>query len=340
MYKIQLCTENEVDKLQLFIKNTIRENEILAHDKKLLKWQNFNKISRNYNFIIALNLETNEIAGLFGFIPTYQYDDNLRDHHDVWGSNWIVNEEKLQEKGLGLQLFFHFQKFIKPISFGAIGITNVALSIYKAFKYKTGTLNHYFILNKKINNFKIATNVKLSYQNSLQKEGKSKFNLAEVKKIEDLKLDTDFSHRPKKSTQYLKNRYLKHPVYKYRFFIVTNNSNFFTIFVIKKIYVNGASCLRIIDILGDISYLRFVNFNKLLKQENSEYIDCLNYGIDEKLFLSSGFLKREKEIIIPEHFEPFEKKNIDVKFAYKCNCGNYVIFKGDGALDRPNKVKM
>ena len=46
-------------------------------------------------------------------------------------------------------------------------------------------------------------------------------------------------------------------------------------------------------------------------------------------------------MIIPNHFEPFERKNIDIYCAFKSNYKNKIIrlFKGDGDGDRPSILK-
>ena len=47
-------------------------------------------------------------------------------------------------------------------------------------------------------------------------------------------------------------------------------------------------------------------------------------------------------MIIPNHFEPFEQKNIDIFCAYKNN-GNFKnikIFRSDGDGDRPSRLYL
>ena len=50
-----------------------------------------------------------------------------------------------------------------------------------------------------------------------------------------------------------------------------------------------------------------------------------------------GFYKRSDDDIIPNHFEPFQKKNVDTIIAYKLsNEKKFFFFKGDADSDRPN----
>ena len=46
-----------------------------------------------------------------------------------------------------------------------------------------------------------------------------------------------------------------------------------------------------------------------------------------------------KNLIVPNHFEPFENKNIDIIIAYLSfykNNTNIRLFKGDSDMDRPH----
>ena len=55
----------------------------------------------------------------------------------------------------------------------------------------------------------------------------------------------------------------------------------------------------------------------ILKKFNAEYLDLYSYGINDKNLKFAGFINRyETNEIIPDHFEPFENKNIDINFGY------------------------
>tara|TARA_B100000029_G_scaffold489450_1_gene547228 strand:- start:327 stop:581 length:255 start_codon:yes stop_codon:yes gene_type:complete len=81
---------------------------------------------------------------------------------------------------------------------------------------------------------------------------------------------------------------------------------------------------------------------RLLIQYNAEYIDFYNFGIEKRVLVSNGFIKREpkSDIVIPNYFEPFQKKNVDLYFAFKCNKKyRFIINKGDGDQDRPSIIE-
>ena len=74
---------------------------------------------------------------------------------------------------------------------------------------------------------------------------------------------------------------------------------------------------------------------------NAEYADFYEYAIDSSIMLQTGLLKNnfDNKIIIPNHFQPFLKKNICLKWSVKSNNSSMTpIFKGDCDQDRPSML--
>ena len=58
-----------------------------------------------------------------------------------------------------------------------------------------------------------------------------------------------------------------------------------------------------------------------------------------KLFITLGLIKKKNNQLIPEYFEPFIGKNINLKlFILKNKYKNLLISKGDGDQDRPSML--
>ena len=146
-------------------------------------------------------------------------------------------------------------------------------------------------------------------------------------------------YRPLKSFDYFINRYDGHPIYKYRFLGIYENDTLISIWSVRKISINNAHVLRVIDVLGELKGDLFQSLQQLLSEEGAEYIDFLNYGIEKSIFEQMGFqeLDFDGDLIIPTYFEPFEQKNKKIELAYKANF-QYVAFKGDADQDRPNLI--
>lgn len=330
--KISHCTIDEADDVVDFIKRHWKDDHIFVQSRELLNWQHAD--GHRLNFIIARHKETRRILGVLGFIPTSQYDASLKETFDTWGAIWKVTNDA--PSGLGLALMQYFHEKLKPMSHGAISNTDIALGLYKLTNQQTGDLRHYFILSAAVGDYRIAKPANRSKTMAPV--------VAAVSVLQEMVLSPDIAlshrHRPRKSLTYLINRYQHHPVYHYRFFGAYTDGTLIAILVVRKQFKGTASCLRIVDMYGDIAGIGglYHQLQELLTREESEYVDCLNHGIDEAQFRAMGFekLDREDGTIIPNYFEPFERRNVTINFAIKSPYRDYVIFRGDGDQDRPS----
>lgn len=336
MEKISFCTESELHSLQEFIHEKWKENHILSFDKELLDFQH--KSKDGYNVVISKNKQ-NQITAILGFIPLSQFDKSLNNNNDLWLAIWKA-DTTAASPGVGFTLLKWLEKLFQPSSIGSIGINTEVKKIYDILGYKTGILNHYYILNPNITDCKIAKCEKVE-----KKLLKSKVVVSSVvKEITIEQVDNlSFKTNPLKSLNYIKNRYIEHPYYKYLLLGVYTNDVLKAIIVARKIKVNQSSCLRIVDIQGDYSEIGYIEDElvSVLEKYESEYIDCYNYGISKELFCDWGFELRDSDsdLIIPNYFEPFLRENVDILFAYKSTKPDYVIFKGDSDQDRPNVLQ-
>jgi hypothetical protein len=333
MYDIRFCKADEIKKIQHFINRHWKKGHVLARNEELLRWQHFNVKKNHCNFVVAYDHNTDDFLAILGIIPTWHYDSELFSEKDFWLAIWKVNEKQCIKQGLGINLLSFLKKKYNPNSIAAIGISDLAKKIYRIFGYQVGKLTQYYFLNPHVSIYKIA---KIHAPNS-KSYPRSQFSITIIADPRTTK-ELNSNMRPKKTIEYLCNRYIKHPVYTYVFYGIYLSEKLKAIFVIRKVAINGANCLRIVDIVGNIGKINSLEseFERLLIENNAEYLDCLNYGIDETTFHNMGFSTRAAEVIVPNYFEPFEKQNVDVDFAYKTKCENYVIFKGDSDQDRPN----
>lgn len=115
------------------------------------------------------------------------------------------------------------------------------------------------------------------------------------------------------------------------------NNNIKCIWVIRRIAVGGHICIRLVDMMGSMEELTQIGsyVQNFLEQNQAEYIDCYNYGIAKEQFINTGFHMVDGDTIIPNYFEPFEKKNVEIHYAFTGE-KPVVIFKADAGQDRPN----
>ncbi len=143
-----------------------------------------------------------------------------------------------------------------------------------------------------------------------------------------------FLKNPRKNYEYIVNRYVNHPSYKYSFLLIYRGEDLLTVSVFREINIDGSKVSRIVDGFGEnITNPMFsYNISQFLKDFNYEYIDLVS-NIEH--MPGSGFVSSSESIIIPNYFEPFEKRNVQIDYAYK-STSDLVIYRGDSDQDRPN----
>jgi hypothetical protein hcinC1_04075 len=316
----------ELDKRNLFefLENNWNINHIYIKDQKYFDYE----FSDNSNFILAKNNE--KIVAILGY---FDYDNK----GDIWTVIW-KNSGKMDD---GLKcLQFLLNAGYKSVS--SCGINRKTIPIYEFLGINTGRLKHFYILNQEIEEYKIA---KISKKNIKKVEYEKVKDVVEVNNIGELLKLINYQEKLKKynfykSPEYFNKRYFKHPYYKYHILVKFKNAD--SILVYRIVKANGGSCIRIMDFLGDEKeFNELINYliDKMLKEKH-EYVDIYEVGIEDEILENSGFIERKEEDsnIIPNYFEPFIQKNVEIYYMSTCK-DKFRIFKGDGDQDRPSVVK-
>jgi len=337
IYKFKICEREDLPRLLTFIDTYWKKNHILVRSKEILDFQYYNREEDKYDFVLAENTQTGELDGIRGWIRVAQYDPALAEYDEVWSavSKVRTDVENNEIKVLGSYLWRYLEKHK---GFGTVGISRFSFAMHTAIRHKTCSLRQYFILNRETKEYKIAV-VPSNYQNHFN-SAKSNWYLFEIEDINAVDDAVPAYYRPFKSMTYLINRFAKHPVYRYHFYGIYEGKELRSILVGKFVEINGGKILRIVDVLGsleDVDNL-YQDFQTILKETGSEYVDFLCYGIVDAVFRKMGFDKldyEQNQLIIPNYFEPFEAKNIVINGAYK-PAERYCMFKADADQDRPS----
>ena len=320
---IEYMKKSDKEELFNFLKENWNNNHIYLKDQKYFDYE----FSDNSNFILAK--KDDQIVATLGY---FDYDNK----GDIWTVIW-KNSGKMDDGLKCLQFLLN----IGYKSISSCGISKKTIPIYEVLGINTGRLRHFYILNQEIEEYKIA---KISEKNIKKVEYKNVEHLIEVESIDELLKLIDYQELKKynfyKSPEYFNKRYFKHPYYKYHILLKSKNTN--SILVYRIVKANGGSCIRIMDFLGnekEFSELTNYLIDKMLKEKH-EYIDIYEVGIEDKVLENSGFIERTEEDsnIIPNYFEPFIQKNIEIYYMSNCN-SKFRMFKGDGDQDRPSIVK-
>jgi len=346
-FEVRLAKLIEKEEILKFIDNHWKKGHIYTKNIRLFDYLHLEK--KKLNIVIAKNLENQEILAIHAFIPYEKFDRNFRESY-IFLSIWKVRED-IKIAGLGLRTIKFIENNLskKPLFIQALGYTEEVEPLYRRLGYSVGFLSHHVLINHRVKEYKILkytssdlSNLKLNQpRDSLILK---KISSDDLKKIAAEVLQTiqkDFL--PEKSKEYLLSKYQSHPTYHYMYCGCEDDSNNLKlIFIYRQVSVNGANVLRIVDIIGSEKYFKSVSnqLTNLLFEMGSEYIDLYHFGLNNKLLEEAGFVDRKKveNLTIPNHFEPFEDKNIDIQYAFLSSQdkGKIRFFKGDGDQDRPS----
>ena len=323
---IKLCAKKDLNQLMFFIGKFWKKKHILAKNKKFFNWQFYNSITKKYNFLICI--KNKKIVGCLGFIPNSQYSKFLKGNDTYWLVNWLTIKNSSNSLSLLSRIFK------KSNMIGTTGNSQKTGVILKKLGFKTGYLNHWYFINSNKRKFNLVKS-KISFKN------RSKKNIDyHIKKISQLKkLNEVIIKNSNKDFIFFINRYFKHPIYKYEFYGIFHDKKLKSFFVTRICSFKKNYAIRIVDYMGNLNnfYNLHAELIKLLESKNAEYIDFYEYGasINRKNF-PFKLNNFKKEIIVPNYYEPFVKKNIKIRFAYMENLRKLKIFKGDCDQDRPS----
>ena len=336
LYDISFCELGEIDEVIQFIDIYWRKNHIFTKDRVLLNWQHLDTRNSRYNFVIARSRSTNEIHAILGFLPTYQFDYKIK-NVKVWPCIWKVIDN-LGIRGLGVSLFYYLKENLAIEVIEILGISEIALKIYKKWGFDTGQMSHYFLLNNKLKKFNIIKNI--SKKGNKSKDFHLNHKVIKINKTDFLEIENNFFKDQFKSKSYYINRFFNHPKYLYDFYMISSSTGEIAIIITRFNFVHESKCIRIVDYIGDKKMFSYTKsfFSELVETSNSEYIDFVVSGWTKEIILKAGFVdRRDSEVIVPNYFEPFVMKNIDLDYAIKSVTETeFNLYKADSDQDRPN----
>lgn len=339
--RYEICDYKYLDKLIKFIDENWKKNHIFVQNREMFNWQH-KGINTKYNFVISIDQNDN-ILGMLGFISTSKFSKVLKKNNDVWLTMWKILENS-PYPGLGLGMV----NFLKKQGYDticAVGLSDLVKRIYKALNYEVGQLNHYIVFNDKIDKFKFIKPPVL--KKVLIKKNNYRYLEMDKKKLKSIskkKEEEIFYRKPFKNIDYVINRYIRHPIYKYKVYgIFSEKNKLETIFVSRVVKIKSISIARIVEFQG--KSLLSADYNTIilsyLSSNNLEYADLLFFSEEALDKKKSCFIdiKDCKDLIVPNYFEPLKMQNIDIDFAYKTkDKKNFSIFRGDSDQDRPNQI--
>ncbi len=333
---ISLASLNDITDIMSFINSEWKEGHILARDQDFFRYEHQSK--DQINFVISKD-ENMEINGVLGFIPSALEEDS-----DVCTVIWKVSKNS-QNPILGIELLQFLQKEKRVRTVLSVGINKKTIGIYKYLGMYTDSLNQFVMINKNIQEFKIAKVNELKVFDSISVSFDENYVIKLVKKefdLSDFNFEKHQNNIPFKNKKYFAKRYFRHPIYKYDVYGAYFMDKLVSLIVTRVQSYNESKVLRIVDFIGEekclLSFGKFIS--ELIIKEGYEYADFYCFGLDKEVLNNAGFQLIDPfndELIIPNYFAPYLQKNIPIYFFVDTNkIESLKLFKAEGDQDRPN----
>ncbi len=327
-YDIRKAEESDIISIMSYIRDNWKKDHILARDYDYFCYEYV--IDGEVCFWIAKDRADDSIKGILGYI----YASGSEDKRDIWTVMWKVSHDAVPL--LGLRLFDSVRKMKNVRNVIGVGDNkDTTVPMMKTYyKYFTGRLKHYYLPGKDMSG-SIA---------KISKDTKAEMNCdnsAEIRECtsDDLRI-FDFNRLkdtvPYKDEWYYRHRYFDNPVYDYKVYYLSGSNDSQALLVTRIQPKDGSRALRIIDYYGDIRLIGGIENFFGTASDEYEYLDFYCLGYDDAFLKNVGFIERtdSDRNIIPDHFNPYELKNIDIYCTSSTE--NTVFCKGDADQDRPS----
>jgi len=322
---ISRCSAADIDDVVWFIDEHWKRGHILATCRALLDWQH--RDADDYTFIIARRSTDRAILGLLGFIATARFDAALAEDTVLWLTTWKVRDDA-GVAGLGLQLLQHLMRTVPHRAVGAVFPSEATAPIYRAMGFQVGEMSHYIL----------RASDRMALEAAAPLEAR---RLATDDDFRSLRWTDGDGQVPRKSLEYFRRRYARHPLYSYAVTALFDGGALRGLIAARTAEHDGIRALRIIDFLGSSHVLERTGsvIHAWLDESGAEYADLYNAGVSADVVARCGFRKVDPNgpEIVPDNFEPFERRNVRLWFAFK-GAEHPILFKGDSDRDRPNRI--
>lgn len=325
---IRFAKINDIKNITKFIDDYWKKNHILSRNESFFKYQHLQGDEVTY----VISEDNKNINAILGFIP---YGESKR---DLMLALWKAIHT--EDPFLGVKLLRYLIDNGDARIVSSVGINKKTIGIYKYLGYFVGKMKHWYRLNNKEEYLIAKIEEKIISEFGLE----SQYYLEKYRDFDEVENNFDFELyaksgvKPFKEKSYIKKRYFEHPIYKYDVYGVRDEDNLVKSIIVTRIQeCNNSKALRLIDCIGDFSVFKNIVFelDKIIKELDCEYVDIYECGIDENIFIESGWINvEETKNVIPNYFSPYVPANIDI--YYFSTDKDVILFNGDGDQDRPS----
>jgi hypothetical protein len=338
-----LCHAGDVADLLLFLDRHWKRGHAFTVCRELLDWQHLEADGVTYSFVLARRDADRELMAILGFLPTRRFDPALTDDNTLWLTTWKVRDDA-GDAGLGLRMLRFLTDAERHAAVGAITTTRVTQPIYARLGYRIGELRHYVLPNPDAARFDLAV-IDRAAVTAPADESSSTLSAVPMSATALTAMPPELLAQdaacPRKTARYFADRYLRHPIYRYAVHSLVENATPRALMATRVAEHDGHRALRIVDYAGPPDAIARVGgaVRRLIAEQGAEYADIYNTGIGTEVFGAAGFIAIDPDgpQIVPDHFEPFERRNVRLWFSLKADA-TPLLFKGDADQDRPSIV--
>lgn len=332
---IRRATINDIPFIMDFLGTYWEKGCLLSRDRAYFEYEFV--IDGTVNFVVAEHKESGVIDATQGYIQC-----SKETPHDGFAAAWVSNPQS-GTLLLGVAVSRNMINVTGARTLFGVGITDSGSKVASRYggEGRIQKLSHYYRLAKR-NVYTMARIVVAKYEKGVTMKGKK---LIPIPTIDNLNAWYNFSKHScepmYKDLWYVEHRYYSHPYYKFNIWgIEESPGNIIGLLVGRVVECSGSKCLRIMDFFGNEDMLAGIGseLDFIMNANDMEYTDFYCAGISDKSMKNAGFTLRDDndENIIPNHFEPYECKNIDILYSG----GGLRAYKGDGDQGRPKRLRM
>ena len=323
-----------------FLDEHWQRGHVLAKSRALMDWQH-RAADGGYDYLVAR--DGSRLLGVLGYIASSRFDPRLAAPNVIWLALWKVREDSAQP-GLGLRML----RFLAQAHDGAVlavnGINLAHPPMYRALGYQVVELAQHVLVNPKARQTLISgVPPVLGSGPAGTGTGFTELRSADLDALPAQALDE--SALPLKTPAYFRERFLRHPFYRYRVFQLDSRTAGTGLLALRVAEHEGRRAVRIVDFSGNPALLGScgVGVARIAAEFDAEYADIWSSGIDPDLLAASGFAQLDSAgpTTVPNYFEPFLARNARILCAFRNPTAlPFRAFRADGDQDRPNRLEV
>lgn len=340
-YEFRFCSPGDWPSLRDFLKRNWSAAHPYVVNPDFERWMLYDPIADRHNFGLAVHRSSGEIHGIQAFLSPSHFDPAIP-VCDLWPGLWSAAPGAAA--GLGSEITRFLVRELRARSAGSLGLSRNTQTVLTRMGYTMGTMDRHFMLNPDLREFRLVGGAEGRPRQPAEAGAPAgevnEIGPDEVADFAAASIDFD-ACVPLKSPAYLRNRYARHPCYRYRFFALRAPDAGAGLIVTREVGAEGARAVRVVSFLGDDRSWAGAGpgLLRIVRESEAEFLDVYSLGIGTAHLVRAGLAPHHASdpLVLPHYFEPLDRHSKDLAYGFVTPPGSsYHFFKGDSDQDRPN----